>query len=99
MNCPMTDRQWSTRSMAGRVGISHDTVARIWKDHGLKPWKTDTFKVSNDPNFEEKLVDVMGLYMNPPQRAVVFSFDEKTQVQALDRAQPSLPLKKGAGRP
>ena len=85
--------------MAARVGISHDTVARIWKDHGLKPWKTDTFKVSNDPNFEEKLVDVMGLYMNPPQRAVVFSFDEKTQVQALDRAQPSLPMKKGAGRP
>jgi hypothetical protein len=70
-------------------------VARIWKDHGLKPWKTDTFKVLTDPRFEEKFVDVVGLYMNPPERAVVFSFDEKTQVQALDRTQPSLPMKKG----
>jgi transposase len=89
--------QWSTRSMAKHMGISHDTVARIWKDHGLKPWKLDTFKVSTDPHFEEKLVDVVGLYMNPPERAVVFSFDEKTQVQALDRTQPSLPMKKGRG--
>lgn len=89
--------QWSTRSLAKHVGISHDTVARIWKDHGLKPWKLDAFKVSTDPHFEEKLVDVVGLYMNPPQRAVVFSFDEKTQVQALDRTQPSLPMKKGRG--
>jgi transposase len=70
--------QWSTRTMAQRMGISKDTVARIWKDHGLKPWKTDTFKVSTDPHFEEKLVDVVGLYMDPPERAVVFSFDEKT---------------------
>ena len=89
--------QWSTRTLAKHVGISHDTVARIWKDHGLKPWKLDTFKVSTDPHFEEKLVDVVGLYMNPPERAVVFSFDEKTQVQALDRTQPSLPMKKGRG--
>jgi len=89
--------QWSTRTMALRVGVSKDTVARIWKDHGLKPWKTDTFKVSSDPHFEVKLVDVVGLYMNPPQRAVVFSFDEKAQVQALDRTQPSLPMKKGRG--
>ena len=89
--------QWSTRTLAQRVGISHDTVARIWKDHGLKPWKLDTFKVSNDPHFEEKLVDVVGLYLNPPERAIVFSFDEKTQVQALDRTQPSLPMKKGRG--
>ena len=89
--------QWSTRTMALRVGVSKDTVARIWKDHGLKPWKTDTFKVSSDPHFEEKLVDVVGLYMNPPERAVVFSFDEKTQVQALDRTQPSLPMKRGRG--
>ena len=74
--------QWSSRSLAKHLGISKDTVARIWKDHGLQPWKTDTFKVSTDPLFEEKLVDVVGLYMNPPQRAVVFSFDEKTQVQA-----------------
>ncbi|MGD0220129.1 MAG: IS630 family transposase [Acidimicrobiales bacterium] len=89
--------QWSTRSLAQRVGVSHDTVARIWKDHGLKPWRLETFKVSSDPHFEEKLVDVVGLYLNPPARAVVFSFDEKTQVQALDRTQPSLPLKKGRG--
>jgi transposase len=86
---------WSTRSMAARVGIGKDAVARIWSDHGLKPWKVETFKISNDPRFEEKLVDVVGLYLNPPSRAVVFSFDEKTQCQALDRTQPSLPMKRG----
>lgn len=86
---------WTTRSMARRVGIGKDSVAQIWADHGLKPWKVDTFKVSNDPRFEEKLVDVVGLYLNPPARAMVFSFDEKTQCQALDRTQPSLPLKPG----
>src|SRR5487761_267025 len=88
---------WTTRLMADRFGIGKDTVARIWRDHNLKPWKVDTFKVSNDPHFEEKLVDVVGLYLNPPERAVVFSFDEKTQVQALDRTQPSLPMKPGRG--
>ena len=88
---------WTTRLMAERHGIGKDTVARIWRDHGLKPWKVDTFKISNDPHFEDKLVDVVGLYLNPPERAVVFSFDEKTQVQALDRTQPSLPLKRGRG--
>ena len=86
---------WTTRSLAQRFGIGKDTVARIWRNHNLKPWKVDTFKISNDPDFEEKLVDVVGLYMDPPERAVVFSFDEKTQVQALDRTQPSLPLKPG----
>lgn len=86
---------WSTRTMAARVGIGKDSVAKIWADHHLKPWKVDTFKVSNDPRFEEKLVDVVGLYLNPPARAVVFSFDEKTQCQALDRTQPSLPMKSG----
>jgi transposase len=86
---------WTTRLMAARHGISKDSVARIWRDHGLKPWKVDTFKISTDPDFEAKLVDVVGLYMNPPERAVVFSFDEKTQCQALDRTQPSLPLKPG----
>jgi transposase len=86
---------WSTRSMAARVGIGKDTVAKIWADHNLKPWKVDTFKVSNDPRFEEKLVDVVGLYLNPPARAAVFSYDEKTQCQALDRTQPSLPMKPG----
>jgi transposase len=88
---------WTTRLMADRFGIGKDSVARIWRDHNLKPWKVDIFKVSNDPRFEEKLVDVVGLYLNPPERAVVFSFDEKTQVQALDRTQPSLPMKKGRG--
>ena len=88
---------WTTRLMAARHGIGKDTVARIWRDHELKPWKVDTFKISNDPLFEEKLVDVVGLYLNPPERAVVFSFDEKTQVQALDRTQPSLPMVKGRG--
>ena len=87
--------QWSTRTLAQRLGIGKDTVARIWRDHNLRPWNVVTFKVSNDPDFEEKLVDVVGLYMSPPERAIVFSFDEKTQVQALDRTQPSLPLKPG----
>ena len=86
---------WSTRSMAARVGIGKDSVAKIWADHQLKPWKVQTFKVSNDPRFEEKLVDVVGLYLNPPARAAVFSYDEKTQCQALDRTQPSLPMKAG----
>jgi transposase len=86
---------WSTRTLAEYLGIGKDSVARIWRDHELKPWQVKTFKVSNDPRFEEKLVDVVGLYMNPPKRAVVFSFDEKTQCQALDRTQPSLPMKPG----
>ena len=77
------------------MGIGKDAVAKIWADHNLKPWKLDTFKVSNDPRFEEKLVDVVGLYLDPPQRAAVFCFDEKTQCQALDRTQPSLPMKPG----
>src|SRR3954454_20111037 len=88
---------WTTRSMAERVGVSKDNVAQIWADHELKPWKVDVFKLSNDPDFESKLVDVVGLYLAPPARAVVFSFDEKTQCQALDRTQPSLPMKPGRG--
>jgi hypothetical protein len=90
-----TSTHWSTRTLAERFGIGKDTVARIWRDHQLKPWRVDTFKLSNDRRFEEKLVDVVGLYMNPPERAMVFCFDEKTQVQALDRTQPSLPMKPG----
>jgi transposase len=88
---------WTTRLMAARHGIGKDTVARIWRDHGLRPWKVETFKISTDPEFETKLVDVVGLYLDPPARAVVFSFDEKTQCQALDRTQPSLPMKRGRG--
>ncbi|HEX6872723.1 MAG TPA: IS630 family transposase, partial [Micromonosporaceae bacterium] len=73
---------WTTRTLAAQVGVSKDTVAQIWADHELKPWKVDAFKLSTDPEFESKLVDVVGLYLNPPSRAVVFSFDEKTQCQA-----------------
>jgi hypothetical protein len=90
-----TSMHWSTRSVAEKLGIGKDTVARVWRDHQLKPWKFDTFKISNDPRFEEKLVDVVGLYLDPPARAVVFSLDEKTQCQALDRTQPSLPMVRG----
>src|SRR3954451_17960453 len=86
---------WSTRTMADRHGVGKDTVARIWRGRNLRPWRVETFKLSNDPAFEAKLVDVVGLYLDPPERAVVFSFDEKTQCQALDRPQPSLPLKPG----
>lgn len=89
---------WSTRTLAGALGVSRETVRRIWADHGLRPWRAETFKLSNDPRFEQKLVDVVGLYLNPPERAVVFSFDEKTQVQALDRTQPSLPMTRGRGQ-
>lgn len=89
---------WSTRTLGARHGVGKDTVRRIWKARNLRPWLVDTFKLSNDPDFEAKLVDVVGLYLDPPQRAVVFSFDEKTQVQALDRTQPSLPLKPGRAR-
>ena len=82
---------WSTRSMAQRHGVGKDTVARIWRARELRPWRTETFKLSNDPDFEAKLVDVVGLHLAPPERAAVFSFDEKTQVQALDRTQPPSP--------
>ena len=89
---------WSTRTLGARHGVGKDTVAKVWKARNLRPWQVDTFKLSNDPNFEAKLVDVVGLYLDPPERAVVFSFDEKTQCQALDRTQPSLPIKPGRGR-
>lgn len=89
---------WSTRTLAVQHGVGKDTVRRVWKVRKLKPWLVDTFKMSTDPDFEAKLVDVVGLYLNPPERAVVFSFDEKTQIQALDRTQKSLPMKPGRGR-
>jgi transposase len=90
-----TSTHWTTRTLAERLGVGKDTVARVWRDHELKPWQVETFKISGDPRFEDKLVDVVGLYMNPPEKAVVFCFDEKTQCQALDRTQPSLPMKRG----
>ena len=86
---------WSTRTMADRHGVGKDTIARIWRSRGLRPWKVDTFKLSTDPHFEDKVIDVVGLYLDPPQAAAVFAFDEKTQVQALDRTQPSLPMTPG----
>jgi transposase len=84
--------QWSTRTMARATGVSKATVQRIWRDHHLQPHRIKSFKVSNDPRFAEKLVDVVGLYLNPPERALVLSCDEKSQIQALDRTQKSLPL-------
>lgn len=81
--------------MAKAVGVSDSTVGRIWRQHGLKPHQTRTFKLSNDPRFAEKLEDIVGLYVNPPEHAVVLCADEKSQIQALDRTQPGLPLKRG----
>ncbi len=89
---PADATHWSVRTMADAVGVGSTTVHRIWKARGLKPHLVETFKVSNDPAFDDKLVDVVGLYLNPPDNAVVLSVDEKSQVQALDRTQPSLPL-------
>ena len=86
---------WSTRLMAQETGWHQATIARLWHAHGLKPHQVAYFKVSTDPAFVTKLRDVVGLYVNPPKRAVVFSVDEKSQIQALDRTQPGLPLKKG----
>ena len=92
---PANATHWSTRAMAQAAGISEASVRRIWKAHGLKPHRVATFKLSNDPQFVEKLEDIVGLYLNPPEHAVVLSLDEKSQIQALDRSQPGLPLKKG----
>ncbi|MCG1037826.1 IS630 family transposase, partial [Polaribacter sp. DS7-9] len=95
---PEGHTHWSVRTMAAASGVSPAQVQRIWAARGLKPHLVDTFKLSNDPRFEEKLVDVVGLYLNPPEKAIVLCMDEKTSIQALDRTQPSLPLKKGRGQ-
>jgi transposase len=92
---PPGETHWSCRSMAARAGVSPATVQRIWSARGLQPHRVQTFKLSNDPRFEEKLVDVVGLYLNPPESAIVLCMDEKSQIQALDRTQPSLPIKRG----
>jgi transposase len=92
---PPDATHWSVRTMAKAAGVGSTTVHRVWRARGLKPHLVDTFKVSTDPAFEDKLIDVVALYLNPPDDAVVLSVDEKSQVQALDRTQPSLPMKPG----
>ena len=92
---PPAATHWSTRSLAEYLGVSDTTVLRVWRAHGLKPHLVKGFKVSRDPRFAEKLEDIVGLYLSPPEHAIVLCCDEKSQVQALDRTQPGLPLKKG----
>ena len=92
---PENATHWSTRRMAEVFQVGPTTVRKIWRLHGLKPHRVESFKLSNDPQFEEKLVDVVGLYLDPPEHAIVLSVDEKSQIQALDRTQPGLPMKKG----
>jgi transposase len=92
---PANATQWSTRTMAREMGVSKASVSRIWRANGLKPHRLDSFKVSNDPLFADKLEAIVGLYLNPPEHALVLSVDEKSHIQALDRTQPGLPLKKG----
>ncbi|NRC57026.1 IS630 family transposase [Mesorhizobium sediminum] len=92
---PPNATHWSLRSMARATGISYSSVQRIWQAHGLKPHRVKTFKVSRDKNFAAKVEDVVGLYLNPPDKALVLCVDEKSQIQALDRTQPGLPIKKG----
>lgn len=90
---PVEATHWTAAMMAGQVGISVSSVQRIWRAHGLQPHRVRQFKLSNDPLFVEKLRDVVGLYVDPPAHDIVLSFDEKSQIQALDRTQPGLPLK------
>lgn len=92
---PPVGTHWTVRKMAEAVGISPASVQRIWAAHGLKPHLTKTFKLSNDKHFAEKVQDIVGLYLNPPDKALVLCVDEKSQIQALDRTQPGLPMKKG----
>ena len=92
---PKAATHWSSRKLATELGVSDTTILRAWRQHGLKPHRVRTFKVSRDPQFVEKLEDIVGLYLNPPKHALVLCCDEKSQVQALDRTQPGLPLKKG----
>ena len=92
---PKDATHWSTRAMARRSGLSHNTVSRIWRAFALQPHRTETFKLSADPLFIEKVRDIVGLYLNPPDRALVLCVDEKSQIQALDRTAPLLPLRPG----
>lgn len=92
---PEGQTHWSRSTMAAATGLSESTIGRVWKEHGLKPHLSRTFKLSNDPKFVDKLIDIVGLYVSPPEHAIVLSCDEKSQIQALDRTQPGLPIKKG----
>ena len=92
---PAVATHWSTRTLAEHLGFSATAIRRVWKRNGLKPHLSRTFKLSRDPRFEDKLVDVVGLYLNPPEHALVLSCDEKSQIQALNRTQPGLPMKRG----
>ena len=92
---PPAATHWSTRSLAKKVGLSQSAVVRIWHTFGLQPHRSETFKLSTDPLLVEKILDIVGLYLNPPEHAVVLCVDEKSQVQALDRTQPILPLRPG----
>lgn len=92
---PKHGTHWSTRMLAKELGINHVMIHRVWRTNGLKPHLSTTFKISRDKHFVEKLVDVVGLYLNPPEHALVLCADEKSQIQALDRTQPGLPLKRG----
>ncbi len=94
---PAHATHWSTRSLAAELGISDSSVLRIWRVHGLKPHRVETFKLSNDPEFAEKLEAIVGLNSDPPEHALVLCVDEKSQIQALDRTQPGLPMKRGRG--
>jgi transposase len=94
---PANATHWSTRTLAAELGISDSSVLRIWRANGLKPHLVEGFKLSNDPEFADKLEAIVGLYLNPPEHALVLSVDEKSQIQALDRTQPGLPLKRGRG--
>ena len=89
---PKNATHWSTRTLAKELGVTQSMIHRVWKANGLKPHLVRTFKLSRDPHFEEKLINVVGLYLNPPEKALVISADEKSQIQALDRTQPSLPI-------
>jgi len=95
MKAPKARTHWSTRRLAEQVGVSDTSVHRIWKKYGLQPHRVETFKFSNDPQFDIKLADVVGLYLDPPERALVLCVDEKSQIQALNRTQPILPLRPG----
>ncbi len=92
---PANATHWSARTLAKEIGVGHTTVQRVWKEYGLKPHLTRSFKLSNDPQFAQKVQDIVGLYLDPPLNAIVLSIDEKSQIQAFDRTQPGLPMKKG----